>query len=242
MLPSKAMLLALLIAAGAAAQKPPANVIIPDELREQRERDLLATPEQVPVFGNPLLSAALGPLQPRPGAWVEYRVHQQGEADVRVRVSVLDQPAADGRYWLELATLAQTGMAAAAKLLVHGDPLAAKNVERMFVLMVGQQPLEVPLDQLDAPAVKPPPPVTVARRGQALVTVGAGEYRAEVLEAGDMRIWRAATVPLWGLVKARSPKRTIELIATGVTGAHTVFPPGWGDGKDAQGIGSEMTK
>ncbi|HUJ26523.1 MAG TPA: hypothetical protein VLW85_10920 [Myxococcales bacterium] len=235
-----AMLLALLLAAS--PQKPPANVIIPDELREKRERELEATPGQMPVFANPLLSAALGPMKPQPGAWVEYLVRQKGRPDVRVRASVVGRPSADGGFWLELATLAQTGIAGAVKLRVHGDPLSPKDIERMFVMMAGQQPLEVPLDQLDPPAPKPPPPVKVTHRGREAIAVRAGSYRADVLEAGDMRVWRASSVPLWGLVKARSPKQSVELLGASARGAHTVFPPGWGDAGDDQGIGSETTK
>ena len=54
-----------------------------------------------------------------------------------------------------------------------------------------------------------------------------------------MRVWRSSQVPLWGLVKAQSPRQTVELIASGKTGAESIFPPGW---TDDQGKGSESTK
>jgi hypothetical protein len=235
------MLLALLLAAG--APKPPANVVIPKAMRERREKELNAAPEGLPLFANPLLAAALGPFAPRPGAWVEYLVKTKGEPDMRMRASVLDQPAGEGRYWLELDTATQEGMAAAAKMLVHGNPLSPRDVERMFVMMAGQQPLEVPLEQVDVPKQDLPPPPEVTRLKAEEVTVRAGKYKADLLRTGDMRIWRAAQVPLWGLVKAHSPRESLELIGAGATGSHTVFPPGWGDAKDApQGIGSESTK
>ena len=235
------MLLALFIAA--AAPKPPANVIIPEKLRERREQELEGAPQALPFFANPLLTAALGPIQPQPGAWVEYYVRNKGKPDTRVRASVLDQPAADGRYWLEIASASEQGIAAAVKMLVHGDPATAKDVERMFVFLAGQQPLEVPLDQVDMPKKAPPKPPAVKHLRREPLTVRAGTFKAELLQAGDMRVWRApGEVPLWSLVKAQSPRESVELIGRGRTGAHTVFPAGWGDAKDAQGYGSESTK
>jgi hypothetical protein len=236
------MLLALAIAAGAAAPpKPPANVIIPKELKERREKELSAAPEGLPLFANPLLAAALGPFDAHRGAWVEYLVRNKGQPDTRVRASILDQPAGDGRYWLELDTASQEGMAAAAKLLVHGNPLTPRDVERMFVMMAGQQPLEVPLDQADVSDEKPPAPPKVTHEKPEQITVRAGTYKADVLRAGDTRIWHTGKVPLWGLVKVRSPRQSLELIGAAQSGAHTIFPPGWGDEKD-QGMGKEMTK
>jgi hypothetical protein len=248
------MLLALAIAAGTAAQadRPPADVAIPKALREKREREVSpGSGGGMPVFANPLLAAALGPLVQHPGAWVEYLVVSKREPQVRVRASLLPQPAPEGSYWLEFATLAENGMAAAAKMLLHGNAFDGKNIDRIFVLLAGQQPIEIPLDELDLPSEKPPAPPHVEHAGKERVQVKAGTYEAEILSAAGARIWRSKEVPLWGLVQMKAKGESMELLAAGEKGAHSVFPQGWGDAKDPQGpaktkapqgTGSESTK
>src|SRR5437762_1666000 len=65
------------------------------------------------------------------------------KGDLRVRATAL--PAAgEGRYWLELATASETGIASAARLLLHGTDFSAGGVERAILMLAGQQPIEVP--------------------------------------------------------------------------------------------------
>jgi hypothetical protein len=234
------VLLALLLAAQ--TPKPPAQVVVPKSLRERREAEMgEVAPEKLPLFANPKLAAALGTLKPEAGAWAEYLVRTRGEKGMRLRATIVPPLLEGGRYWLELATLNEDGVAGAAKLLVHGNALGPRDFERVFVMLAGQQPIDVPLDQLDVPEKDAPAPPKVEKLGKSKAQVRAGAFEAELLRAGDTRVWRSDSVPLWGLVKAKSPGQSVELIGSGRTGGHTVFPAGWGDERD-QGKGSESTK
>ena len=191
---------------------------------------------QSPLFADPDLAAALGSIEPRPGAWAEYLVRAKGRGDLRVRATALDA-GESGRYWLELATAGENGMASAARLLLRGKSSSPKDIERMYVMIAGQPPIEVPLDQLQLPDARPQGEARVKRLGSRRVRVAAGEFAAELLLVSDTRVWRAAKVPLWGLVKARSARQSVELVGFGESGGHSLFPPGWG-----QGNGSDSRK
>jgi hypothetical protein len=189
---------------------------------------LLAAPPAVPLFANPAVLEALGDLRPTPGAWAEYLVRGKKGHALRVRISVLTEAAPEGRYWLELDTAAPGAPPQAARLLVHGSPTRPENIERMEIYMLGQAPIEIPIDQLQEtlPRAGPAPPPKIVRGGVARVRVSAGSFDARIVEVGDTRIWRSAQVPLWGLVKGRSPRETVELLGSGGQGAHSVFPRG----------------
>ncbi|TMA29331.1 MAG: hypothetical protein E6J78_02960 [Deltaproteobacteria bacterium] len=222
------MLLALLLAAQGA--RPPAHLVVPRSLQEERD----GAPE---IFSDPQLLSALGDFKPEPGAWAEYLVRSSGE-QVRVRISVLPEAAPEGRYWLELDTASPGGPPAAAKLLLHGSPARAENIERLLLFMPGQAPVEIPVDQLreDMPAEPAAKAPKVSRKKRERVQVRGGTFAdAEALQVGDTRLWRSDRVPLWGLIKSRSPRATVELLGSARSGAHSVFP---GD----QGNGSESTK
>jgi hypothetical protein len=166
---------------------------------------------------------------------VEYLVRAQGEGNARVRITALEATGA-GSYWLEVATAGGSGIAMAVRLLVHGNGLSPGDVERMSVMLAGQQPLEIPLERAGPGRSRPPAPRAV-RLGFEKVRVKAGVFTAEVLRVAGARVWRAAEVPLWGLVRARSPGRSVELIASGHSGGRSVFPAGRDQGK-----GSESAK
>jgi hypothetical protein len=184
-----------------------------------------------PLFADPGLREALGSIDPKPGAWAEYLVRAPGKGDLRVRATVL-AAMDEGRYWLELATAGESGLASAAKLLIHGDAFSLADVERLYVMIAGQQPVEVPLDEVRPAGGKPPAEAQrVERLRPERVHVAAGEFNADVFRVSGTRIWRAAGVPLWGLVKARSARQSMELVASGTTGGHSLFPPGWDQGK-----------
>jgi hypothetical protein len=106
----------------------------------------------------------------------------------------------------------------------------------MVLMLAGQQPIEIPLDARHR-TVRNRSPAQNARRRLARVRVPAGAFTAETFRVGRTRVWRSPAVPLWGLVKARSSRQSIELLASGAAGGHSVFPPGW-----AQGNGSESAK
>jgi hypothetical protein len=228
------VLLALFLLAAQPA-RPPAHVVIPKQLERQRSgADLFLPPS---IFDDPRLAAALGPLQPQAGAWVEYAIRSKGAGGVRARISILSA-LPDGRYWLEVNAISEDVPPASMKMLLRGSTLAKKDVERAFIWITGQAPIELPVDQLpqeeQKAGPKTPDPKTpepkIHRGAPEKVQVRAGTFEgAETLRVGDTRIWRSAQVPLWGLVKAQSPRQTLELSASGKTGAHTVFPPGWGD-------------
>ena len=189
-----------------------------------------------PFFADPTVSAALGSIDPKPGAWAEYLIRASGKGDLRVRATAL--PAAgEGRYWLELATASETGIASAARLLLHGTDFSAGGVERAILMLAGQQPIEVPPEYVGRGEARSAANAQVKKLGTERVRVPAGEISAERLRVSGVRVWRSASVPLWGLVKAVSPRESIELVASGITGGHSVFPPGWD-----QGNGSESRK
>jgi hypothetical protein len=202
-----------------------------------------ALPGGLDAFTDPAVAEALGTFDPSPGAWAEYAISPVKGQKTRLRIAVLAPRLPDGRYWLETASQAQDGPPIGVKMLVHGAPGRVENVERIYVYMGGQAPLELPLpdlrDDLRAPERKPPP--QVRRKGTQTVSVPAGEFAADLLEIRSSRIWRSAKVPLWGLVRAQQPGRRIELVGFGVQGAETVFPPGFDDASP-QGNGKERVK
>ena len=200
-----------------------------------------ATPDPVAspsLFADPALAAALGDLDATPGAWAEYLVRGDGKGDLRVRATALAAEGA-GKYWLELASASETGIASSARLLIHGNGFSPQNVERLYVMVLGQQPIEVPPDQIHAAGARPGPRrmSRVRRVGTERIRVPAGEFTAQVFAVSGTRVWRAASVPLWGLVRARSAERSIELVAFGAKGGRSLFPAGW-----SQGNGSESRK
>jgi hypothetical protein len=180
-----------------------------------------------PIFADPSLLTAVGELEPVPGAWAEYLVQSKKTKAVRVRISVLTEPAPPGRYWLELDTATPGAPPQAARLLVHGNPSRAENIERMEIYMLGQAPIEIPIDQLAGSwpeAGKAKAPAKIVHRAAGQVSVQAGRFTTEIVDVGDTRVWRSRLVPLWGLVKGRSPRETVELLGSGRDGAHSVFP------------------
>lgn len=226
------MLLALLLLA------TDAHLAVPKDLQEKREHQ--KDPQSAwPLFSNPALLEALGEMQNTPGAWAEYVLSNRKNTPViRVRLSLLNEAAPQGKYWLELDTVASGTIPEAMKLLLHGPPSKPSNIDKLVLYMMGQAPLEIPVSQMqdqlkDAPAKAPPP----VRHGKsARVKVRAGELSAETLTVGDTKLWRSSEVPLWGLVKATSPRESIELMGFGKSGARSVFP------ELDQGNGSESTK
>jgi hypothetical protein len=206
----------------------------------------VATPAQeraarlpAPLFGSRAVLEALGDLDPSPGSWADYELRARSGESLRVRISVLSEPAPQGRYWLEVDTTAPGLPAEAARLLLRGSPSRARNVERLEIYVSGQAPIEIPADDLEkeiAPA-SPARKTRVRRRGQERVQVPAGSFAADVIDVGGTRLWRSARVPLWGIVKERSARETLELVGSGREGAHSAFPP-----DDRHGKGRERTK
>jgi hypothetical protein len=207
------MLLALLLAAS--AQKPP----------------------ELPLFADPRVAEALGDFEPSPGAWVEYAILPRKGPQARLRLSVLAPLLPQGRYWLESAGQSQGAPPVAMRMLLHGPPGKLENLDRLYVYVGGQAPMELPLDA-DARAVPPRlprrPAPRVMRKGSQEVRVAAGRFKAELIQVGAARVWRSDGVPLWGLVRALDPGRRVELIAFGRSGARTVFPPEFDQGKGSE--------
>jgi hypothetical protein len=197
---------------------------------------LLLAAAPSPLFADPQIAEAMGRIDPRPGAWVEYLVRGPERDDLRVRATVLSA-AADGRHWLELITASGSGMVSASRVLVRSDALFPGNVERMYLMLAGQQPIEVPLDRIKLPEARTGARPSIVRLGIRRVRVPAGMFVAEAMRVAETLVWRDAAVPLWGLVKAKSPRQSLELVAFGMAGGHSVFPPGWD-----QGNGSEKAK
>jgi len=195
-----------------------------------------AAPPASPLFDDSELAVALGSIDPKPGAWAEYLIRAKQKGNLRLRATALPASGED-RYWLELATASDTGLVSAARLLLRGKELSPRAVERMVVQVAGQQPIEVPPEQLPRASPGPGTQAQASRLGQERVRVPAGEFTAELIRISRTKVWRSASVPLWGLVKAVSPLQSIELVASGSSGGRSLFPPGWG-----QGNGSDSKK
>jgi len=226
------LLLLLLVAAGAGRPPPPASTQGASRLPPTKGY----APPSVFAVGSPELVAALGPLRPKLGSWAEYLVRSSGEEEVRVRLSLLPPALEGGRAWLEVSTLGAQALPFAARLLLD----SAGGLERAIVYALGQAPIEVPVSELQPAAAKPkrdPAGVRTTSVGSAKVTVPAGTFQAEelhVLSGGETtRVWRAAQVPLWGLVRAEGPRQIVELTGLGERGARSVFPVDQGNGSES---------
>ena len=171
----------------------------------------------------------------QPGAWVEYLVRTNGSEPLRVRVSVLSKEGENAL--IEIDTLAKDKPPQSVRMLVHGSPADARNVDKLELYVAGQAPIEVPLDEL-RDDLKPPPKnkVRTVERGRERVQVQAGTFDAEVVDRGQARVWSSKEVPIFGMVKTRTKTHTAELIGFGRTGAHSLVPDA------AHQNGSETTK
>jgi hypothetical protein len=155
----------------------------------------------------------------------------------RVRLSVLPEAQAGGRYWLELASATSAGLAVATRMLVHGDPTAPRSIERIIVFVAGQAAFELPVQEaagpIDASPIPSQPHARVLALGPGRVRVPAGSFLADRLRvvAGDgtTLLHRVAAVPLWGLVRAVGPLSTVELLGFSHQGAHSLVPAQAGD-------------
>jgi hypothetical protein len=223
------LLLLLAVGAGAGRSSPPAGA-------QGASRAPANAPPSVFAVGSPELVAALGPLRPKLGSWAEYLVRSSGEEDLRVRLSVVPPALDGGRAWLEVSTIGAQALPFAARLLLRG----AGGLERALVYALGQAPIEVPVAELQPGPAKPKRgsgAVRTRSAGSTTVTVPAGTFRAEelqILSGGETtRVWRAAQVPLWGLVRAEGPRQVVELTGLGERGARSVFPGDQGNGSES---------
>lgn len=219
-----------------------AVLVWPAPTRAKGANDPAAERTPLVALAAPEVLAALGPFRPDPGAWVEYAIRSKGRPDARVRISILDASLPDGRYWLELASATASGVAAATRLLVHGDPAQPGAIERLLVYVAGQPPFELPLDEL-------PPSQEPRRKGRSRVTrlvearvrVPAGSFLTDrlriVTRGAATQVWRSSEVPLWGLVRSRGAGCETELRGFSRSGAHSMFPNG-ADGDPSSGPSS----
>ena len=193
------------------------------------------TARPAPPFEAARLSAALGPVRGKVGSWAEYLIRSRGEQDVRVRLSLVPPALEEDRSWLEVTVVGERTLPFAARLLVGSKGA----LERAVVYALGQAPIEVPVGERRPEVSKSDPHGLPRRVGGGSITVPPGTFDVEELRVGGAgaatRVWRASRVPLWGLVRAASPRQTVELTAYGFQEARSVFP-------DAQGKGSESTK
>ena len=195
--------------------------------------------DSMSALASPEALAALGPFSPERGAWAEYMIRGPGAPDERLRISVLPQVLPDGRYWLELDSATAAGLAAATRILVHGDFSKKGAIERIVVYIAGQAAFELPLDEAhealdaEAPRVSPGPRAKVTVLAPAQVKVPAGLFKADRFRisarGATTEIWRAREVPLWGLVRSANPGSVAELLKFSHSGAHSLVPLQAGD-------------
>ncbi len=230
------MMIALLIAAGAATQ-PPAKLFIPKAVRDARSGAAEEDASPPSLFGAPDVLAALGPPQIRVGAWAEYAVRTKGQDDARIKLSILPPALEGGRYWLELDLATSAAAPTAIRLLVHGSPARPQDIERATIYVRGQAQLEVPLDEVHEQTAgeegaRPSGAVLRKRKPESVKTAAGSFANTEVVDVAETRIWRSPKVPLWGLVQSKSRGQSVELIGYASAGAHTLI----------QGNGSESMK
>jgi hypothetical protein len=193
------------------------------------------TRSSISAVATPEVLASFLPLRAAVGSWAEYAVRSSGEQEFRVRFSVVPPAMDDGRAWVEVTALGEVSLPVAARLLVRDRG----GVERALVYVLGQAPLELPVD---APEGAPQPGRREPRRARSLavgsadVNVPAGRFRTEEMRivgrGPTVRAWRSDRVPLWGLVCAEGPRQLVELVAYGQSGARSVFPEAHGKGSD----------
>jgi|GEM_PF-1940292 len=239
-------LLAALLAQAAPAPRPqnPAHLHVPKTVRDARTPGKSAGPLPLFALAAPDVLAALGPLVPEVGAWVEYAIRVKGQPDTRVRISLVPPALTEGRAWLEMVSVDAIGQEVAARLLVHGGFSRSRDLERAIISTSGQAPFEIPLaelhDQIDAEPAHQDAQINVQNLPAGEVKVPAGTFRAgsiRISRKGEpsTRLWRTAQVPVWGLIRAESTQQSIELIGYAHSGAHSVLPPGYGEGTEAAG-------
>jgi hypothetical protein len=244
-----------------AEKNPPAVLHVPDAVKRRRSPSRAVDESPPTVFSvmPPEVMAALGKLEPTPGAWVEYGVRKGASEESRMRLSVLSPLLPAGRYWLELVVVSEASLPLVLRLLLKGDPSDPANVERMLVIVAGQAPLELPVDQAteaidalgrDAEGRKYQPEdrrpgmgnAKVERLARESVTVPGGSFACDKLRITDQRtgevtlVWKSAEVPLLPLVRAQGKKLSVELLGAGKTGAHSLIA----DEKNEQGQKEEQ--
>jgi len=218
---------------GGAALPPSARALLPG-------RDP-SSPLPLFALDSPDLVAALGPLRVEVGAWAEYVLRSPGRT-ARMRFSLLPPKVEGDRHWLEVAAFGDVGLPFAVRVLLKSGPVVPANVERAVLYVTGQAPLEIPLQDLQEQLSRDAPKSSAARtvRGaERTISTGAGRFNASEVRitarGQTTRVWRAAEVPLWGLVRARGPRETIELVSFSHEGAQSAIP------EPRQGKGSEST-
>lgn len=148
---------------------------------------------------------------------------------MRVRLAVLPPVAGDGRAWIEVATVGARSLPFAARLLLN---VATGKLERASLYALGQAPIELPVGESAEATPAAAPLVRVVKAHAKAIRVAAGTFTATELHVSQggaaARMWRCDEVPLWGLVRAESGGRTVELLRYGRGGAHSVFPQGKG--------------
>jgi hypothetical protein len=222
----------LLVAAAASSERPDGG--IPPKLPSSVEAIL---PDRKPdgalprlALGMPDLVAALGPLRVEVGAWAEYLLRSP-RGTARMRFSLLPPKLEGGRYLLEVAAFSDMGLPFALRALLVPGPVVPANMERATLYVLGQAPLEVPMEDLkqQASRARPDPSgARIARGPQRTLSTEAGRFKAAELRitarGQTTRLWRSDEVPLWGLVRSKGPEEAIELVAFSREGARSAIP------------------
>ncbi|MFL5278740.1 MAG: hypothetical protein ACJ79T_19880 [Myxococcales bacterium] len=242
------MLAPLVLAAAAAASPdagfPPGRGVPPSVRAMLPDRKPGAA---LPLFalGAPDLVEALGSLRVEVGAWAEYLLRSR-DGTARMRFSLLPPKLEGGRYWLEVAAFSDVALPFALRAVLLPGPVVPANMERATLYVLGQAPLEVPMDDLKERVSRAAPVPSRARISHGptqTLSTEAGRFKANELRitarGETTRIWRSDQVPLWGLVRSKGPKETIELVGFSREGARSAIPepgqppPDQGKGKDS---------
>ncbi len=175
-----------------------------------------------PVHAGPLALPRLPGVRVRPGAiapgtWVRYSIYLPKRGVTLVRMSALGR--VGKAQWFEVSLTRSRGRSLIIKTLIEGTLDRPKRVRETIVQPPGQVPLRLPAEL----AGKLAPRFDMGKPGRAIgretVVVPAGRFSATHFRRkrkGHVEdAWLSPSVAGWPLLRYRSGKTRIELIARG---------------------------
>ncbi len=164
----------------------------------------------------------------KPGAWVKYSIYtpSTGQA-ILTRITALEH---DGKgQWLEIAITNRRRQTLVLRTLVAGSLARPGALLKTMIQPPGHQPLLLParLAKRQVPRLSAKPPPGGKLVGTELVKVSAGTFKARHFRRrgpGGVTsdVWFSQQVPGWPMIKARSPRLVLELVAHGTSGRSQV--------------------
>lgn len=164
----------------------------------------------------------------KPGAWVKYSIYTPGTGQaILTRITALER---EGKgQWLEIAITNRRRQTLVMRTLISGSLARPGGVLKAMIQPPGHQPLLLPARlakrQIPTLSTKPAPGAKLV--GTERIKVVAGTFKARRFRRrgpGGVTsdVWFSQEVPGWPMIKARSPKLVLELVAHGTSGRSQV--------------------